>query len=143
MTELSAEQRQILVEAIKDFNDTLQTQSINLSGQAFNNAFRLGCGILLIPLAVVLIVTQVVKGLAVSGVFVYSCLAAAIALVFAILVSSRAKTLAVQEKYQRDINPDIVRFLAENGLTRAQFDLVSDDVLAENAPLRQYLVKST
>src|SRR3972149_5715508 len=70
MTELSAEQRQILVEAIKDFNDTLQTQSINLSGQAFNNAFRLGCGILLIPLAVVLIVTQVVKGLDVSGVFV-------------------------------------------------------------------------
>lgn len=140
MTELTDEQTQILREAIDDFNDTLLTQSINLSGQAFNNAFRLGCGLLLIPLAIVLIITQVVRGLDFSGVFVYSCAAAAGALVFAALVSNRAKYLAVQEKYQQDVNPDIVRFLADQSFTRAQFDKLADEVLADNAPLRQYLV---
>src|SRR5262245_28587645 len=114
MNEIDAEQRRLLTEAITDFNDTLLTQSINLSGQAFNNAFRLGCGVLLIPLAIVMIVTQLLRGLDASAIIVYSCMTAAAALVFATLVSNRAKTLAIQEKYQSDINPDIVRFLAEN-----------------------------
>lgn len=142
MTDLSDDQRQILLEGINDFNDTLITQSINISGQAFNNAMRLGCVILSIPLVIVLLIVQFTRGLDFSGVFVYSCAGFAGALVFAALVSNRAKYLAVQEKYQQDVNPDIVRFLSENELTRAQFDLMADDVLADNAPLRQYLVRS-
>ncbi len=142
MTDLTDERRQILLEAIQDFNDTLITQSINISGQAFNNAMRLGCGILAIPLVILLAVTYFARGLDLSGVFVFSCAALAGALVFAAFVSNRAKFLAVQEKYQQDVSPDIVRFLNENEFTRAQFDLLADDVLADNAPLRQYLVRS-
>lgn len=142
MSDLDPERRQILVEAISDFNDTLTTQSINLSGQAFNNAFRLGCGLLAIPWLIVLAITQFTRGLDFSGFFVYSCLAVAGAIVFAALVANRAKFLAVQEKYRQDVNPDIVRFLAENEYTRAQFDFVADDVLADNAPLREYLVRA-
>lgn len=142
MTDLSDDQRQILLEAINDFNDTLITQSINISGQAFNNAMRLGCVILSIPLAIVLVIVQFTRGLDFSGFFVYSCAGVAGALVFAALVANRAKYLSVQEKYQQDVNPDIVRFLSENELTRAQFDSLADEVLADNAPLRQYLVGS-
>jgi Na+/H+ antiporter NhaC len=142
MTDLTPDQQQILKEAITDFNDTLVTQSINLSGQAFNNAFRLGCGLLLLPLIIVLVATYIVRGaLDFSGVFVFSCAGVAIAVVFASLVSNRAKYLAVQEKYQKDVNPDIVKFLAGHGFTRAQFDAAADDLLADNAPLREYLIQ--
>ncbi len=142
MTELTDEQKQILQEAITDFNDTLTTQSINLSGQAFNNAFRLGCGVLLIPLIIVLIAIYFVRGeLDFSGVFVFSCAGAAASIVFASIVANRAKFLVVQEKYQQDVNPDIVRFLAEHQFTRAQFDAAANDLLADNAPLRDYLIK--
>lgn len=143
MNSLSDEQKIVLREAIEDFNDTLLTQSINLSGQAFNNAFRLGCGLLLVPLIIALVVTYFVRGLDFSAVFVYSCAAAGGALVFAAFISNRAKYIAVQEKYQQDVNPDIVRFLADNGFTRAQFDAAADDILADNAPLRQYLITPT
>lgn len=142
MTELNPDRRQILVEAIHDFNDTLVTQSINLSGQAFNNGFRLGCGLLAIPWAILLVIAQFTRGLDFSGFFVYSCVAVAGAIVFAALIANRAKFLAVQEKYQQDVNPDIVRFLAENEFTRAQFDFVADNVLADNAPLREYLIRA-
>ena len=141
MSDLTEEKAQILNEAIRDFNDTLVTQSINLSGQAFNNAFRLGCGLLLIPLILVLAITHFTRGLDFRSVFVYRCAVAATSIVFAAMVASRSKFLAVQEKYQQDVNPDIVRFLAENELTRAQFDRMAGDVLEENAPLRQYLVR--
>lgn len=143
MTDLPNDQRQILVEAINDFNDTLVTQSINLSGQAFNNAFRLGCMLLLVPLLIALVVTYLMRGMDFSGVFVYTCVASAISIVFAAVVANRAKYLAVQEKYQQDVNPEIIRFLAAQELTRAQFDAVADAILADNAPLREYLVKST
>lgn len=141
MIDLPEEKAQVLAEAIQDFNDTLVTQSINLSGQAFNNAFRLGCGVLLVPLLIVLAITHFTRGLDFSAVFVYSCAVTAASVVFAALVANRSKYLAVQEKYQQDVNPDIVRFLAENDLTRAQFDRTADNLLAENAPLRQYLVR--
>ena len=140
MSDLSDDQLQILKEAILDFNDTLITQSINISGQAFNNAMKLGCGILSVPLAIVLLISYFTRDLDFSGFFVYSCAGIAGALVFAALISNRAKYLAVQERYQQDVNPDIVRFLSENEYTRAQFDLLADDLLADNAPLRQYLV---
>ena len=140
MSEISDDQKQILLEAIENFNDTLVTQSINLSGQAFSNALRLGCSLVLIPLIIALAVTYFVRGLDFSVFYVYGCAAGAIAIVFASLVSNRAKYLAVQEKYQQDVNPDIVRFLAEHEFTRAQFDSLADDVLADNAPLREYLV---
>ncbi len=140
MTSQPDDRQQLLSEAIKDFNDTLVTQSINLSGQAFNNAFRLGCGLLLVPLIIIMAITHFVRGLDFSAVFVYSCAGVAISIVFAAMVSNRAKFLAVQEKYQHDVNPEIIRFLADHDFTRAQFDAAADDLLGDNAPLREYLV---
>jgi len=143
MTEITDEQRVLLKEAIEAFNDILVTQSINLSGQAFNNALKLGCGLMLIPVIIALVVTQILRGLDFSAVFVYLCAGTAVSIVFSTIIANRAKYLAVQEKYKADVNPDIVRFLAENQLTRAQFDLVADDILGLNAPLREYLVVSS
>ncbi|NJN43872.1 MAG: hypothetical protein HC806_03460 [Anaerolineae bacterium] len=142
-TELSNEQRQILTEAIKDFNDKLVTYSINLSGQAFNNAFRLGCGVLAIPVLIILGIAWAQDRLDFSGVFVFSCAGAVISAAFAALVSSRAKQIAIQDNYSQDINPEIVQFLADNQFTRRQFDELADDLLSADAPLREYLIKPT
>ena len=139
--ELSPEQRQILAEAIKDFNDKLVTYSINLSGQAFSNAFRLGCGILALPILIILGIAWAQEKLDFSGVFVYSCAGAVIAAAFAALISSRAKQIAIRDNYSQDINPEIVQFLADNHFTRRQFDKLADDILSGDAPLREYLVK--
>jgi hypothetical protein len=141
MTELTPEQKTILSEAIKDFNDKLVTYSINLSGQAFSNAFRLGCGVLAIPVLIVLGLAWTQDKLDFSGVFVYSCAGTVIAAAFAALVSSRAKQIAIRDNYTQDINPEIVQFLADHHFTRRQFDEVADDLLSADAPLREYLVK--
>jgi hypothetical protein len=140
MTDLTDEQTEILTEGVIDFNDTLQTQSINLSGQAFNNALRLGCGLLILPLVVVLAITFIRRGVDFSAIFVYSGAALLLSVGFAILVANRAKFLVVQDKYEQDVSPDIARFLAEHGFRRSQFDMVADSVLPAEAPLRQYLI---
>ena len=139
--ELNPEQRQVLTEAIQEFNDKLVTYSINLSGQAFNNAFRLGCAILALPVIIILGVAWAQEKLDFSGVFVYSCAGTVIAVAFAALVSSRAKQIAIKDNYSQDINPEIVQFLADNQFTRRQFDEVADEILSADAPLREYLVK--
>jgi hypothetical protein len=141
MTDLTPEQRTILAEAIKDFNDKLVTYSINLSGQAFSNAFRLGCGVLAIPVLIILGIAWAQEKLDFSGVFVYSCAGTVIAAAFASLVSSRAKQIAIRDNYSQDINPEIVQFLADNHFTRRQFDEIADDLLSADAPLREYLVR--
>jgi hypothetical protein len=141
MTDLTPDQRTLLTEAIRDFNDKLVTYSINISGQAFNNAFRLGCGVLAIPVLIVLGIAWVQGKLDFSGVFVYSCAGTVIAAAFASLISSRAKQIAIRDNYSQDINPEIVQFLADNHYTRRQFDEIADDLLSVDAPLREYLVK--
>ena len=140
-TELSPEQRVILTEAINDFNDKLLTYSINLSGQVFSNVFRLGCGILAIPILIILGIAWAQGKLDFSGVFVYSCAGTVIAAAFASVISSRAKQIAIRDNYSQDINPEIVQFLADNHFSRRQFDEIADDLLSADAPLREYLVK--
>ncbi|NUM44702.1 MAG: hypothetical protein HUU38_08330 [Anaerolineales bacterium] len=141
MSDLTPEQRTLLIEAIKDFNDKLVTYSINLSAQAFTNAMKLGCGVLTLPLLILLGLAWAQEKLDFSGIFVYSCAGTVIAAAFASLVASRAKQIAARDNYAQDINPEIVQFLAHNQLTRRQFDEVADDVLAADAPLREYLIK--
>jgi hypothetical protein len=139
MTDLTDEQHEIMTEGVLEFNDTLLTQSINLSGQAFNNALRLGCGLVIVPLVIVLAITFIRRGVDFSAIFVYSFAALLLSIGFAILVASRAKQLVVQDKYAQDVSPDIARFLAEHGFRRSQFDRVADRVLPADAPLRTYL----
>lgn len=143
MTELTSERKQILLEGINDFNDTLVTQSINIAGQAFNNALKLGCGGLAIPLVITLAIVQYTRRLDFSGFFVFSCVFVSLALVFAALVANRAKYLALQEKFQQDVGPDIDAFLTEHGFTAEDFHSLADEILADNAPLRQYLAGMT
>jgi hypothetical protein len=140
MSELTNEQHQVLTEGIEDFNDTLLTQSINLAGQAFNNALRLGCGLLIVPLVIVLVITFIVRGgIDLSALFVYTGAAIMIAIVFSIFVANRAKQLVLNDKYEQDVGPDIARFLAEHQFDRGQFDTVAGTILSADAPLRQYL----
>lgn len=141
MSDLTPEERTILTEAVKDFNDKLLTYSINLSAQAFTNAMKLGCGVLAIPVAIVLIIAWVQGKLDFSGIFVYTFAGATISMAFAAFVSRRAKQIAIKDNYSQDINPEIVQFLADNHFTRRQFDRIADDILAADAPLREYLVK--
>ncbi|MFQ5615923.1 MAG: hypothetical protein ACE5GO_05625 [Anaerolineales bacterium] len=138
---LSDEQRQILAETIDDFDDRLVTQSINISGQAFGNAFKLGCGVLVVPLLIVLGISVVRRTLDFSTVFVYSCAATMMATAFASFISSRAKQIAIKDNYIDDINPEIVHFLSANNFTRRQFDKMADEILGDEAPLREYLIK--
>ena len=140
MAKITDEQYQILSEGVTEFNDTLLTQSINLSGQAFNNALRLGCGLLIVPLIIVLVITFIVRGgIDVSALVVYSIAALMIAVVFSVFVANRAKQIVLNDQYQQDVGPDIARFLAEHHLSRGQFDEVAGKILSADAPLRQYL----
>jgi len=141
MSDLTPEQKTILTEAINDFNDKLVTYSINLSAQAFTNAFRLGCGVIAIPVLILMGIAWAQQKLDFSGVFVYSCAGAVIAAAFAALISSRAKQIAINDNYTQDINPEIVQFLADHQFTRRQFDELADDTLSADAPLREYLIK--
>ena len=137
---LSEEDQQILREQVLDLNDTLVTQSINLAAQAFNNAFRLGCAVLFIPVVIVLVISYTMDRFSMISIIVYGGLGALIAAGFGALVANRAKYLAIKDNYEQDITPQIKTFLKEHDMTRRQFDTMADDVLADNAPLRDYII---
>jgi hypothetical protein len=137
---LSPEDTQILNEKIADFNDDLITFIINLSGQAFNNAFKLGAILMTPVIVILLIVSALLERISFISFIVYICAGGMIAIAFAALVSMRAKTIALRDSYKEDINPKIVKWLAEHDFTRAQFDSLANQVLAPDAPLREYLV---
>jgi hypothetical protein len=141
MITITDEERVLLVEAVQDFNDRLITQSINLAGQAFNNAFRLGCSVLALPVIVVLVVSYFANQFSFISIFVYGCAGSMLSLAFAAFVANRAKQISVDENYKDDVNPDILRFLVANDMNRAQFDAVADDILGDNAPLREFLIQ--
>ena len=137
---LSPEQTQILSEQIVDFNDDLVTYIINLSGQAFNNSFKLGAVLMTPVVVIILIASALIDRISFISYIVYICAGSMIALAFAALVSMRAKTIALRDSYSEDINPKIIEWLAENEFTRAQFDALADQILELDAPLREYLV---
>ena len=138
---LSKEQRQIMREQILALNDRLTTHIIDISGQAFGNAFRLGCVLLSVPIIIILIISAYLNRFSLISIFVYAGAGAMLSAIFATFISTRAKTLAVEDNYQQDLNPDIVKFLSANDLTRQQFDVLADEILEEEAQLRAYLIK--
>jgi positive regulator of sigma E activity len=137
---LSPAEKQVLQESIIEINDTLQTFTINLTGQAFFNAFKLAFTILLVPLAIILLLTYLFRSVDFTTVFMYSCTTVMLAMAFASLVASRMRVISEKDNYQEDIGPKIQETLTTNGFTRRQFDIMADRILEKDAPLRQYIV---
>ncbi len=143
MINLDADDRAVIVDEINDLNDTLVTYSINLTGQAFFNAFKLGAGLMIIPLGIVLAIAYRRETFDFTTVFVFSCIATLLAMVFAALIASRAKVLAVRDNYEDEIGPKIELSLKRNQITRVQFNALADEVLDKDAPLREYVAPAS
>ncbi len=141
--DLSSEQRQILLEIVVDVNDTLVTQSINIAGQAFTNALKLGCILLFFPVIIVLIVSYLLGKFSLISIFVYGGIGLLLAIVFGAMVATRAKTLAIEDDDGKDVNEEIEKKLIGSDFTRSQFENLANEILGEDSPLRVYLRKNT
>ena len=139
--ELTSEQRQLLLEKVIDVNDTLVTQSINVAGQAFTNAFKLGCSLLFVPVLLLLGISYWMGKFSLISIFVYFGLGALLAMVFAQLVSTRAKTLAILDDAGPSVDEEIAVQLQGSEFNRTQFDALAVEALGEDSPLRIYLRK--
>ena len=102
-------------------------------------AFGLGCSIgAIFSLAVLVVVfvlgsrNWILMGLTAMGLALASAGVAA-------WLSTRAKEATLAATHQREIEPEIIRYLQARQLNRLEFDSLAHELLSDQAPLRKYL----
>lgn len=117
------------------WNDKL----VSAAQDSVTHAFNVGCSFSLLPVAVLVGVVFVAS----RGNWVISLIAAVVGLVlalgFASLVSTTARTKSIEQTYQIHVAPGIERYLASAQMSRPEFDRQAANSLPEGAPLRKYL----
>lgn len=139
--DLSADDHQRLSEKVIEMNDLLVTKSIDVAGQAFTNAYKLGCAIMFLPVVIIMVVSYFLDKFSLISIFIYGGLGVMLATVFGSIIANRAKTLAILDDDGVDINTQIQDMLAGTEFSPAQFEALAHDLLGENAPLRVHLLK--
>jgi hypothetical protein len=132
---LTPEQYQDLNDLVEKLNEKLRATG---SGSA-EQAFGIGCGLGAIP-ALVIITTLYIFGL------VDLILAAILVVVAALALAGISTMLAIRARsnsrcrvYQNEIEKEISQYLRETELSRTQFDTMAYQILAQGAPLRDFL----
>lgn len=127
--------------SIEELIDNSNQILVNAGSRAAEMAFNISCflGILIGVILLVIIFIALTR--------VWTILAV-IALIFALisilvssLLSSRANTATSDSTYEREVKPEIDRYLATHDVSRVDFNRKAAEVLPANAPLMFYLTK--
>ncbi len=128
--------RERTLELIGAFNQDL----VQAGSGAAESAFGLGCSLgTIFGLALLVLIfllgfrNWILLGLVAIGVTLVAAGASA-------LVSARAKTATMVTTYERQVRPEIEKYMQANRFTRQEFDMLVEESLDKNAPLRRYLL---
>jgi hypothetical protein len=107
--------------------------------ESVNHAFNVGCSFSLLPVAILVGVVFLLSRGSWVVAFVALVVGLLLALGFAALVSTTARTKSVERTYQIYVAPSIERYLTTEQLTREEFDRQAALALSSEAPLRKFL----
>ena len=132
---LTPEQLQELKDLVEKLNEKLRAAGSGSAEQAFGIGFSLGT----IPTLVIITILYIFG-------LVDLILAAILVVVAALALAGISTILAIQARsnsrrrvYQNDIEKEISRYLSETELSRPRFDTMAYQLLAQGAPLRDFL----
>jgi len=133
---LTPDQLQELRVLVEKLNEKLSAAG---SGNA-EQAFGIGCGLGTIPVLVIVTILYIFRlvDLILAAILV---VVAALALAgISTMLAIRARSNSRRRVYQNDIETAISQYLSETELSRSQFDTMAYQILAQGAPLRDFLV---
>jgi hypothetical protein len=133
--ELTSEQTRELAELVEGANEKL----LSAASSSAERAFGLGCGLGLIPVAIVAIVLYSARLINLILAVLVGIMSVMFLVGVAALLSSIARANTLKRTYQREVEPQINSFVAQYNLTRQQFDTLASQVLPEEAPLQIFL----
>jgi hypothetical protein len=137
---------------VDDFNDLTDQQCQELSeltsasneklekagAQGAEQAFGLGCALVGLPLAVLVLALYIWGIFPLITAFIALVMGALVMLGATSLISFNAKKRAIGETYRKDIGPDIQAFLRLYQIQEERFNFYVSDSLPEDAPLRAF-----
>lgn len=132
---LTPEQSQELRDLVEKLNEKLRAAG---SGSA-EQAFGIGCGLGTIPVLVIIAILYIFRlvDLILAAILI---VVAALALAgISTMLAIRARSNSRRRVYQNDIEKEISQYLSEAELSRPQFDTMAYQILAQGAPLRDFL----
>ncbi len=138
---LNNQERQMLREAVTEFNDDLLTRNINIAGQAFGNALLLGSAVMAVPVTLILVLSYFFSRVSLASVFVYVGSGFFLAMLFAAVIANRAKEIYMHDADTSYLTEKIEGYLRRTSFTWEQLNATAEQVFTENAPIRVYLQK--
>ena len=103
------------------------------------HAFNVSCSVSLLPVVILVVLVFLLSRANWVVSFVAAVVGLLLALGFAALVSTTARSRSVERTYQLYVAPSIERYLSSAQLSRAEFDVQAAGELPEGALLMQYL----
>ena len=118
-------------------NETLRSSGAASAELAFGLGFSLGMG----PILVILLVLFLFKVINIILAFILLVMALLAMVGVTMLAAQKARSNGIRRAYQTSVQAEISQYLAQNNLTRAQFNRWVSQTLPEAAPLQDFLVE--
>ncbi len=122
--------------------ESLNEKLRNEASSSAERAFGIGCGIGLIPVVGVTVFLYVIQALNMILAILVAVMAVLFLVGVAALLSSIARANTLKRTYRRAVEPEILRYLESQSMSRQEFDTLVSDLLPEEAPLQVFLTPS-
>jgi hypothetical protein len=117
-------------------NETLRLSGAASAEQAFGLGFSLGMG----PIVLVLLILFLFKVINIILAFILLVMALLVIAGVTMLAAQQARSKGIQRTYITSVQTEIEHYLAQNNLTRPQFNRLVEHFLPEDAPLQAFLM---
>ncbi len=135
MIELSPEQQAEITRLAGEFNDRL----VQAGSTYAERAFGLSCGLGFLPALALLAVLFALRFINVILAFTLFIIVILGLTGLANLLAYTARLNAVRNTYRQQVQPEIDRYISQQGISRQQFDTWAVTGLADGAPLTIFL----
>jgi hypothetical protein len=134
MSQRSAQPQEI-AEFVLSENEKLRAAGAESAEQAFG----IGCGLGLLPTAIIVIVLFVFKVINFILAIIFLLMGLLAVVGISMLLASRARVNAEDRTYRVTVEPEILQYLDEVDITPQQFREIVQEQLLDDVPLRVHL----
>lgn len=123
---------------VESENEKLRAAGVESAEQAFG----IGCGIGLLPTVIIVIVLFAFNVISFILAIILLLMGLLAVVGISMLLASRARVNAEAKTYDASVEPEILQYLEEVGVTQQQFVETVQEQLLDNAPLRVHLERA-
>jgi hypothetical protein len=106
-------------------------------------AFGLGCGISIVPIGILLLVLYMLGIRSWVGLSLTALMSVLLATAISTYLATRARTGAIKQAYNHEIEPQILQYLKVHDLDLDEFQRAAEQVLPPNASIMKYLAANS